>query len=300
MSAVLAALAGCLVGCLADGRQRCLQGRRALFPTCECGRPCSPLPLRRICLLPHTRAQDLQARASYNATVEEMLEAVRERLPALDVPWTLGEVQVRSSAGPWAGPGGTPCLDGQGSAGQPAAWLLHTGTSPAAPRPPQACHISSWNASHLAQHEHITSQRDPALRQVRRPPLLPAAAVRYGGTRPRWRMRTLHRPRIYICPPTAHPRTRPQRLRPVLMADPEIGPRLCQLGRMFGYPPEPECAGTPAATAAEGGTAGSQGAAAGAAAMSEPPEAAASGAAAGGGGGGGGEAGVVEQGEMQD
>lgn len=63
-----------------------------------------------------------------------------------------------------------------------------------------------------------------------------------------------------------------QRLRPVLMSDPEIGPRLCQLADMFGYPPEPECA--PAAGAAAG--------------------------ASGGGDktGGQAEAGVVEQGEI--
>lgn len=93
-----------------------------------------------------------------------MLEAMRERLPALDVPWTLGEVQVRlgrplarlcalACACTWVG--GPRCAESM-----PLVY------STAFTRPLQACHISAWNATHLAQHEHVTSTRDPGLRKV--------------------------------------------------------------------------------------------------------------------------------------
>lgn len=40
------------------------------------------------------------------------------------------------------------------------------------------------------------------------------------------------------------------RLRGVLLSDPEIAPRLCQLSTMFGYSSEPECGGQGGAAAA--------------------------------------------------
>lgn len=50
-------------------------------------------------------------------------------------------------------------------------------------------------------------------------------------------------------PPSLHQHTLwlwplwcPQALHRVLVADPDIAPRLCELSAMFGYPEEPECA----------------------------------------------------------
>ncbi|PSC68661.1 hypothetical protein C2E20_7700 [Micractinium conductrix] len=72
------------------------------------------------------RFEDLQD--AYNTTVRGMLLAFKERLPAIDVDWLLGDT-------------GEPQL--------------------------QACHISRWNPKHRAEHrwEHVTSNKNPELRK---------------------------------------------------------------------------------------------------------------------------------------
>lgn len=149
----------------------------------------------------------------------------------------------------------------------------------------QACHLSTWDPDDLASHEHVTTNKDPALRKVcyhtaGARGLLPGC-IRLPHTA-FWARRGFngfdvcrHTALKLLCraPPTLPRLTSwlrlpcPQALRPVLMSDPRIASRLCELSALFGYNDVPECArgGVLGSSDGDGGGDGEAVAAAGAA-----------------------------------